>query len=198
MPATRSGIPTTYRHANFRSRLEARWAAFFDLVGWSWVYEPIDADGHIPDFLIRGDEPFFVEVGPCVLEAEYREKAEKADRMQHGTLVVGASPIAITDAGVIAAGLLSEPASGWAPCLAPSGASRFESDTDADVGPHLDWSAGVWCRDRKHRLVVAHSHGSWRHRPYGEWAEMWIGGSATIGLLERLWAEAGNAVKWRR
>ena len=27
-----------------------------------------------------------------------------------------------------------------------------------------------------HRLVVAHSHGSWRHRPYGEWAEMWIGG----------------------
>lgn len=32
--ATWSEIPTTYQHTLFRSRLEARWAAFFDLVGW--------------------------------------------------------------------------------------------------------------------------------------------------------------------
>jgi hypothetical protein len=30
-------IPTRYRNTNFRSRLEAKWAAFFDIVGWRWV-----------------------------------------------------------------------------------------------------------------------------------------------------------------
>jgi hypothetical protein len=28
------GIPTFYRARRFRSRIEARWAAFFDQVGW--------------------------------------------------------------------------------------------------------------------------------------------------------------------
>jgi len=43
-------IPTAYANTNFRSRLEARWAAFFDLVGWKWIYEPFDFEGWIPDF----------------------------------------------------------------------------------------------------------------------------------------------------
>ncbi|TIN83117.1 hypothetical protein [Mesorhizobium sp.] len=46
-------IPTTYAGVNFRSRLEARWAAFFDLCGWKWDYEPFDLDGWAPDFLIK-------------------------------------------------------------------------------------------------------------------------------------------------
>lgn len=45
-----ASIPTRYRNTNFRSRLEARWAAFADLAGWQWRYEPIDLDGWIPDF----------------------------------------------------------------------------------------------------------------------------------------------------
>jgi hypothetical protein len=35
-----SPIVTEYAGARFRSRLEARWAAFFDLCGWRWEYEP--------------------------------------------------------------------------------------------------------------------------------------------------------------
>lgn len=31
---------TFYSGVTFRSRLEARWALFFDLVGWDWDYEP--------------------------------------------------------------------------------------------------------------------------------------------------------------
>lgn len=45
-------IPTTYAGVKFRSRLEARWAAFFDLCGWKWDYEPFDLDGWAPDFLL--------------------------------------------------------------------------------------------------------------------------------------------------
>lgn len=33
-------IPTKYKGYQFRSRLEARWAGFFDLMGVSWEYEP--------------------------------------------------------------------------------------------------------------------------------------------------------------
>ncbi len=48
-----AAIPTTYRGIVFRSRLEARWAAFFDVCGWDWAYEPFRLDGWLPDFLIR-------------------------------------------------------------------------------------------------------------------------------------------------
>ena len=49
MPA----IPTTYNGICFRSRIEARWASFFDLLKWPWEYEPIDLDGYIPDFILN-------------------------------------------------------------------------------------------------------------------------------------------------
>lgn len=45
-------IPTEYRGVHFRSRLEARWACWFDLVGWPWTYEPLELSGYIPDFLV--------------------------------------------------------------------------------------------------------------------------------------------------
>lgn len=57
-------IPTKYAGVQFRSRLEARWAAMFDLLGWRWEYEPIDLDGYIPDFIVRGS--LLVEVKPIV------------------------------------------------------------------------------------------------------------------------------------
>jgi hypothetical protein len=45
--------PTTYRGVNFRSELEAAWAAFFDLRGIEWEYEPLLQSSWIPDFLIK-------------------------------------------------------------------------------------------------------------------------------------------------
>lgn len=57
-------IPTEYNGANFRSRLEARWAAFFDLLHFKWEYEPFDLNGWIPDFLLIGECRILVEVKP--------------------------------------------------------------------------------------------------------------------------------------
>lgn len=67
-----AAIPTLYEGVRFRSRLEARWAAFFDLMGWKWEYEPIDFNGWIPDFKVefscwkRDCDPhcFYAEVKP--------------------------------------------------------------------------------------------------------------------------------------
>jgi hypothetical protein len=46
-------IPTKYKGIMFRSRLEAKWACFLDLLGIPWLYEWTDLPGYIPDFLIN-------------------------------------------------------------------------------------------------------------------------------------------------
>lgn len=47
-------IPTEYQGILFRSRLEARWAVFFDDIGLDWEYEPEGFDlptrRYLPDF----------------------------------------------------------------------------------------------------------------------------------------------------
>lgn len=50
-------IQTRYKGYHFRSRLEARWAVYFDAIGWKWLYEPEgfalgDGDFYLPDFLL--------------------------------------------------------------------------------------------------------------------------------------------------
>jgi hypothetical protein len=61
-------IPTTYAGTRFRSRLEARWAAFFDLAGLEWEYEPCDMDGWCPDFaLMVNGAAVYAEVKPVAL-----------------------------------------------------------------------------------------------------------------------------------
>lgn len=45
-----------------RSRLETRWAAFFDELGWSWTYEPFQLGNYVPDFVLQFHKPLLVEV----------------------------------------------------------------------------------------------------------------------------------------
>jgi hypothetical protein len=72
---TRKAIPTVYKGIQFRSRLEARWAAYFDLLSEAytkegskpliWHYEPLDLDGWIPDFALeRGTVLLLCEIKP--------------------------------------------------------------------------------------------------------------------------------------
>lgn len=68
-------IPTTGRDGvRFRSRLEARWAAFFHLLGWPWQYEPdLGLEGWIPDFMITQGAGLLVEVKPVRTLAGFAE-----------------------------------------------------------------------------------------------------------------------------
>lgn len=50
---------TYYKGYRFRSRLEARWAVFFDACGVDWEYEPEGYDlgngmSYLPDFKLHG------------------------------------------------------------------------------------------------------------------------------------------------
>ena len=67
--------PTIYRGTQFRSRLEARWAAFFDLVGWRWRYEPFDLEGWTPDFLLSRacTDDVLIEVKPLVFRGDEQD-----------------------------------------------------------------------------------------------------------------------------
>lgn len=86
--------PTRYRDIEFRSRLEATWAAFFDLAGWKWKYEPIDLEGWSPDFEISHAQhlpvPIMVEVKPTWEQANeavgkiQRARVERALLLANG------------------------------------------------------------------------------------------------------------------
>ncbi|WP_157638678.1 hypothetical protein [Burkholderia ubonensis] len=49
-------IETKYRGYRFRSRIEARWAVFFDTAGIKWDYEPegyvVNGQSYLPDFFL--------------------------------------------------------------------------------------------------------------------------------------------------
>lgn len=63
-------IETKYKGYRFRSRLEARWAVFFDALGIKWEYEPEgydlgEAGWYLPDFMIyigNNSAPVWFEV----------------------------------------------------------------------------------------------------------------------------------------
>jgi hypothetical protein len=67
-----AAIETSYKGYRFRSRLEARWAVFFDSLGVKWEYEPEGfefpgGDRYLPDFRLpngayAGHDDLWVEV----------------------------------------------------------------------------------------------------------------------------------------
>ena len=89
-------IPQMYADVQFRSRLEATWAAFFDARGWKWEYEPFDLDGWIPDFKLCGDKgDLLVEVKPTDFRDEkfLRELGRKiAKATTEEVLILGERP----------------------------------------------------------------------------------------------------------
>lgn len=70
-------IETKYNGYRFRSRLEARWAIFFDLVGIKYQYEneafEIGKINYLPDFFLP-EENYYIEIKPNDPPAEELEK----------------------------------------------------------------------------------------------------------------------------
>lgn len=116
-------IRTKYNGIEYRSRVEARYAAFWDWLGWKFIYEPLDGDGYIPDFLIDGEQPLLVEVKAAQTREEYEAEVPKvvAGLERHWAwdfLIVGYGPLidfddVMSGDGVPIAGLLSD-RNGWA------------------------------------------------------------------------------------
>jgi hypothetical protein len=176
-------IPTRYANTQFRSRLEARWARFFDLVGWRWEYEPFDLAGWIPDFaLIGADQTTLVEVKPV---ADFRDpiavqacrKAEMAvldSGRENEILLLGFTWPEHDDC--ICIGWLGE----W--CSA-----------DDDIGGEAGW---CWVPAPFHTLCglgFHHAQNSYSNRITG--GHDGNDGAFAKAPIEK-WREAGNTVQW--
>lgn len=78
-------MPALYKGQAFRSRLEARWACWYDLIGVRWVYEPdvIDLGNftYIPDFFLP-DWQAWVEIkGEMISDEEGLHIVEKCRQL---------------------------------------------------------------------------------------------------------------------
>lgn len=176
-------IPTRYNSVQFRSRLEARWAAFFDLSGIKWEYEPFDLDGWAPDFLLLGNKvEILVEVKPTsddnqnpFQKAIRYEKTQIKDEERGDTkfvMCVGRSPLIEIDhpyADVKAFGFGND-------CFF----SFYEADGKIDIA--TCWG-GTW--DALTRV--------WR----SSWKETYDGYGRSAPIVAQLWREAGNIVQWK-
>ena len=167
-------IPTTYHGRLFRSRLEARWAAFFELVGWHYEYEPFDLNGWIPDFVLFGYEEILVEVKPySKLEQFDTEKIENAiagtEKESLEVLLLGMS-IWLDDKYLPRVGWLLE----------------------------HDWSH-EWASALFHELGglgFCHGTGSYKNRITGKYDGDHGMGADSEHILS-LWNQAGNEVQWK-
>lgn len=80
---TITAIQTEYKGYRFRSRLEARWAVFFDACHVNWEYEPEgfalpNGQFYLPDFLLHGcagrsPSDLYVEVKGKMTEADAKK-----------------------------------------------------------------------------------------------------------------------------
>lgn len=107
----KSNMSAIYKGLEFKTRLEAQWAAFFDLAGWSWWSNPAAVGNWRPDFKVsfecdhsecNGEHTLLVAVlpaadvkafdaHPCLAHA-YGVKSPQGEWLADGGAAFGSSP----------------------------------------------------------------------------------------------------------
>jgi hypothetical protein len=193
------GIPTLYAGALFRSQLEAHWAAYLDLLGWRWTYEPFDLlsagsrPGHIPDFaIIFPHQTVMLSIKPYTREEEMRVFAE--DELEPvnwaGEWMVGGAGGPWEEMrGSCILGLLSQAVYG------PDGPARSWASGAVGV-------CGMGNPDNPH-LSLQHVEQEFSCYVCGDYpggtihnlSREYLGSG--IATAFALWQHAGNTVRWR-
>ena len=188
----RKGIATTHNGVRYRSRLEAKWAEFFRLLGWRAFYEPFDLDGYIPDFILHGHkQQILVEVKPVsgMDDPLFKETTAKIEQSgwQHEALIVSYFLPEADD----------ELCVGW---LAEYYSATVFADENCGGGFGWDFApfdngggrvgfnhlSGGYCN-----RITGHSDGGHRGICTDTSTVHWK------SLIEIWWRDAGNAVQWR-
>lgn len=166
-----------YKGRKYRSRLEIKWAIFFDYLGWEYEYEPFDLKGWIPDFALYGanGQIILVEIKPITaIDPVVCEKISTADDGEHELLLLGLSPFKDST---------SRPALGWL--------TEDRGEKEA-WGP--DWGCALF--NANERYGFFHEYNSWQDRITGE-----HNGDDHLILptwdeIELLWNQACNKAQW--
>ena len=192
MNYTIAAIPTVYRGRQYRSRLEARWAAFFDQLKWSHEYEPYDLGVWSPDFMLvspYGGEVLvevkpITEFNPDVAKKMMAAVVERGLAGNATLMLLGTSPVA-TKAGVRV---------GWI------------GHVDEQAGNTI-WSEAViaWFLHPDRPEIVADAMFCDTEEPSSGWSgvltyyfasNMWRDARPYRTHTMELWAAASNAVQW--
>lgn len=187
-----SGIQTVYRGIEFRSRTEARYAAWFDQCGWRWEYEPFDLAGWIPDFSL-GPRGVLVEIKPFVDLDQWQHEMAKIRHAnpQRAVALFGESPTVWID---------------------------HQDDCAPKVGWLMDWHDGHWyyedgpCdlhfgyTEGNNELGLCSLDGAWwnliwkappNHSHPNKWSRVHLAKSEVEQHLSLRWAHACNLTKWK-
>ncbi len=142
---TMKPIETHYKGYRFRSRLEARWAVFFDTLGVDWEYEKEGYDLgpaglYLPDFWLPGQQ--------CWVEVKGKEPTEEEDGKALALAQASGLP-------VYTFGALDHPkargGSGPAWAWLPVQMAWFPDERRMDEGRRFSWDYGhgwtscKWC-----------------------------------------------------
>ena len=175
------GIPTDHKYRRYRSRLEARWAYFFDLISWKYEYEPYDLKGWIPDFCIYGTKEILVEVKPNSRLEEYDTK--KIIQAMAGTEKEGKEILLLGSTIFENGEAFSGPALGWL-------GEYYEESDDKN------WFAYAMINHNE-EWGIFHEYGSYADRITGAYDGDHHLVQPSYSEVLQLWNEAGNRVQWK-
>lgn len=153
---------TFYNNIYFRSLLEARWAKFFDDIGWKYEYEPYEINGRLPDFILYCNDSsayeskqIIVEVKPSIFITDEFKKdiLNSYKNEKYHLLILNESPFYIGENDTICIGLHSQ-------YYEPGCHTELY---DAEMKTDYDFGSGYMCFDGlmglcKHRKSFIHKY----------------------------------------
>jgi hypothetical protein len=153
-------IETAYSGCRFRSRLEARWAVFFGVLGVRYHYEPQGFDlggvlgAYLPDFWLPPQSGFrggYVEIKGAVPTDREWEKAWWLGLGAGQTVYVFAGGVELPDPAY-------DPPANCAAVVLPGGIADYPH---AWCECHLCGAVGIEYEGRGARLACGCDHGRW-------------------------------------
>jgi hypothetical protein len=168
-------IETTYAGYRFRSRLEARWAVFFDTLGMPWRYEvegyDLPSGRYLPDFQIQGcllgdDRQIWVEVKGSLGHDEFIRLCRAASELPSA----GREPLSPQ---ILILGDVPRPGKTWSHI-------RLETSSEYLVSRGVVFEGGA-----EPRIAPLGEGVPYRHRWFGKMAE------SETAALRRSFIEAG-------
>lgn len=190
----RFGIETKVLGTTFRSRLEARWALMFTALGWEWEYEPFDADGYIPDFVIVGPHPLVVEIKPCVDTLAMAPAAKRAASALLSAEIVGFDALAVMGSTPLPAATLN-PTLGWYDGVVPAGVIVGESWYGLAEPDNIAELAWAWVGNSLN--VYANGENAWERYPSGQPYKPDYCQNRDKNGIAGLWREFRDVTRWK-
>lgn len=153
-------IPTSYKNIQFRSKLEASWARFFDSINMEWFYEVEGytfADGtyYLPDFWLPSCKTFFEVKGPLG-DKDMSKMKQLAEAVAPKGIMVAIGSVAIPDSLGLVFPVPFEWADSWDIERGFKEGQQLISDRDyVDIAichkckkPYIIWKSQGWtCRN---------------------------------------------------